>query len=65
MFLRFQTTMTKFGLTIHLPAEGLDEGSDVEFFSLEDSTRKNFFFAHYTSYEHLMNINVGVFLRCL
>ena len=39
--------MTKipFELTIQLPAEGLDEGSDVDFFSLKESTiRKISFF---------------------
>ena len=37
MFIQFQTTMTEiiFELTIHLPAEGLDEGCDVDFFSLK------------------------------
>ena len=48
MFIQFQTTMTKipFELTIHLPAEGLDEGSYVDlFFSLKGSTlRKITFF---------------------
>ena len=35
MFIQFQTTIES---TIHLPAEGLDEGSDVDFFSLKGST---------------------------
>ena len=36
MVIHLKTTLTKmsFGLTIHLSAEGLDEGSDVELFFL-------------------------------
>ena len=41
MFIQFHTTMTKipFELAIHLPAECLDEGSDVDFlFTFKGST---------------------------
>ena len=66
MFIQFQTTMTKiiFELTIHFPAEGLDEWCDVDFFSLKGQHYgKSLSFCHYISLKHPMNI-AGAFLRC-
>ena len=65
MVIQFLKTMTKnpFALTINPPAEGLDEGCEVDLFLLlkYQHQGKSLCFCHYTSHKHPINI-AGVFL---